>query len=103
MKHLTAMVLSLSLAGCSILSPYVSVPVGIPPRPALLACPEFPDVRGKVVDVEGQGKHVMLTLEDARRLSAWMRAYLVCSQENQAELLGHLEKLENRIKALGGN
>jgi len=101
LKRLLATIfLSFSLAGCSALSVNPGMPTGIPPRPALAQCPAYPDVRGKVVDVEGVGKHVMLTLEDAKRLSAWIHAYLVCSQENQAELLGHLEKLENRIRAL---
>lgn len=46
--------------------------------------------------VEGK---VVLPLEAARTLSAWIHTYFRCAEGNMARLLGHVEKLENRLKA----
>ena len=79
------------------------VPVPLPPRPALVACPEKPLIESKIVDVEGVGQHVMMSMADALKLRNYLYALMICALENELTLKGHVEKLENRIKALGGD
>jgi len=73
------------------------VAIDIPPRPTLEVCPPQPVVQGMVKDGT-----VTLLVADATKLRDWIRAYIVCTQSNQTRALGHIEKLENRLKALGG-
>ena len=94
-------VLWLGLSACAIINPFIVPTIDVPLRPTLAICPDYPHIGGKVVDGEDGGKYVVLTLEDALRLRNWAHAYLVCSQENQVELEGYIEKLVNRIKAVG--
>ena len=81
-------------SGCSLVWP-AKIPVDIPARPQLAACPRKPDIEANVVN--GQ---VVLSLEQAQAMSAWARDYQVCAESNQAVLEGHVSKLENRLKAL---
>ena len=77
--------------------------VPLPSRPALSECPQKPAIDAKVVDVEGKGKYVMLSMADALKLRDYIYEFLVCAASNMVELMGHIEKLENRLKALGGD
>jgi len=76
------------------------VPVPLPPRPDLAECPRVPKIQGHVVDVEGKGNHLMMSLADAIALRDWIYEALACDASNMVELMGHIEKLENRIKAI---
>jgi len=57
-----------------------------------------------LVVVEGDviGDRISLSLIDAQKLRDWIHAYLTCAETNQIALKGHIEKLENRLKAIGG-
>lgn len=69
----------------------------MPSRPDYEQCPEKPDVQGKI-----NGSTVLMALPDAVRLRDWIAAYQVCAESNRARADGHIEKLENRLKAIGG-
>lgn len=94
MKLFRLMLLAVLLSSCSLISPQKIV-ITLPERPELAACPEKPVVTGDVVNGE-----VKILLADAVKLSTWMRDYQICAERNAAKLSGHIEKLENRIKAL---
>ena len=42
---------------------------------------------------------IELTLDEARRLKAWFMDVESCHKINELLLQGHIEKLENRLKA----
>ena len=86
--------------GCALRNPLVTIPIEIPARPTLQVCPELPDIKGRIVDLEDT-KTLLLTLEDAFRLRDFIHTYMTCAESNEVELLGHIEKLENRLKAYG--
>jgi hypothetical protein len=62
-----------------------------------VVCPEKPEIVAPVV--EG---NVILPLNDALRLRQWIVDTEICHLRNQVELEGYAEKLENRLKAVGG-
>ena len=93
-RNLLTILAALSFSGCSLIWP-ARVLVEIPPRPALEVCADKPDVEGEVRDGS-----VILALDDAVRLRDWINAYTICARSNEARLSGHIEKLENRLKAL---
>jgi len=72
------------------------VPVSIPPAPQVLACPEEPVIEGDL-----RGDEVVLKLTDAQALRTWIDKFKVCTGTNQAILQGYVEKLVNRLKAVG--
>lgn len=88
---LAAILLSSS---CSLIFPQ-KINVILPPRPSFEACPAKPDVEGKIVN----GK-VEMELSAAMTLRSWISDYQVCEESNHAKALGHIEKLENRLKAV---
>ena len=69
----------------------------LPSRPVVVDCPDLPDVRGVVTDHQT----VEIPLPAANTLREYIHALLACSQETRVILSGHIEKLENRLKALG--
>jgi hypothetical protein len=69
----------------------------LPEKPAIETCPPKVVVEGHIV-----GDTITLSLADAQRLRDWINTYIVCSESNQAKYKGHIEKLENRLKAVGG-
>jgi len=75
----------------------LKVPLEIPARPAVEVCAPKPLMEADLVE----GK-VVLSLEVATRLRDWIEAYQICTKSNEAKLSGHIEKLENRLKAVGG-
>ena len=81
-------------SSCSLVLPK-RIAVELPPRPALEACPAKPQVSGLVV-----GGKVELEMQDALALHEWMQEYPICMQSNAVRLEGHIEKLENRLKAV---
>jgi hypothetical protein len=93
---------TISVSSCSLFgtSSYLNVP--IPPRPALIVCPERPHPIGKVMELEGMGKVVVLKVNDAYSLLMWVNENDACQQENVEIFNGHIEKLEARLKAIGG-
>ena len=74
----------------------VPVAVEIPARPALEACPEKPDLTGKVTD----HNTVEVTFDTALRIREYISALQACQRANEVKLSGHIEKLENRLRAL---
>lgn len=76
------------------------VRVEIPARPELPACPEVPHPVGRVVQTDA-GMGVLLPLNNAQAIAAYLRDAPACQQIRELELLGHVEKLENRLKAVG--
>ena len=87
--------IGLSSSGCAL---FVSkLKIEIPARPAYEQCPTKPDVSGVVK--EG---NIVLAIPDAVALRDWISAYQVCSESNRVRADGHIEKLENRLKAVGG-
>lgn len=91
------LLLTLFVSSCALFVKPVQVKMEIPPRPALAVCSENPHVEGKVADGT-----VVLSIEDAVKLRDWAQAYEICMKANAAILGGHIEKLENRLKAIGG-
>jgi hypothetical protein len=61
----------------------------------LEACPEKPEVEGKIVD-----GNVVVSFDDAVRLRDWIAKYQICSESNRIRLQAQVEKLENRLEAL---
>lgn len=92
-KLLLAILLGLSFS-CTVAKP-VKVSLVLPKRPSVAAC--FPpiDMGGKL-----DGGFLMLPLEDAIKLRSWIAGGILCHEKSVAELDGHIEKLENRLKAL---
>jgi hypothetical protein len=74
--------------------PAVRIP--FPARPILAECPQKPIIEGHLI-----GNGVVLTLEQALELRNWIVATLICYETNQVLLEGYIEKIENRLKALG--
>ena len=91
----------LSFNGCALFQPAPIVPVKIslPARPELELCAAKPDVSGTVELINGQ-KVVIVPLQDAIALSNWSNSVVACELSNQLRLLGHIEKLENRIRGI---
>ena len=96
-------VLLLGLQGCSLIAPFVVPKIDIPPAPTLQVCPERPELQGKIVELEDGSQGVLLTMETARALSAYLSLYRFCAETNVLELEGYIEKLVNRLKAVSGN
>src|SRR2546427_5253831 len=82
----------LSSFSCALIT--VKPVVDIPPRPELLVCEEMPATGATV-----QGDTVVMPLEDAIKLRDAIGALKACGEENVFILNGHIEKLENRLKA----
>lgn len=102
--HILGILLTLLLiSSCTTRSVIARVPVPLPARPVLAECPQKPTIDAKIVDVEGKGKYAMMTLADALALRDYIYGTLACDASNMIELMGHIEKLENRLKALGGD
>jgi hypothetical protein len=86
------------VSSCTAISPVV---LQIPEDPVLRDCPEKPKVEGKMTEVEGW-RYVMLHYGEAVQLRDWIDEYQKCSEANQVILKGHVEKLKNRLRAVGG-
>jgi hypothetical protein len=69
----------------------------LPEAPTVESCPPKVVVEGDVV-----GDKISLSLTDAQKLRDWINKYIICSESNQVKLKGYAEKLENRLKAVGG-
>jgi hypothetical protein len=85
-----------SSSSCSFILPK-KIFVQIPERPQLEECERKPSVQGSIVD-----GNVVLKREDADRLRDWIASYQTCTQSNEVRLEAHVQKLENRLKALIG-
>jgi hypothetical protein len=90
------------VSSCTAISP---VALHIPEDPVLRDCPEQPVVEGRTRgrDPQGEGyEYVVIKIEDAVKLRDWIKDYRKCSEANQVILKGHVEKLKNRLRAVGG-
>jgi len=75
------------------------VPVDIPPAPSYAVCPDKPDVVG-IVSQDGQS--VILPATDAQKLAIWIHDYIICTKSNDIDRDAYIQKLINRLKAIGG-
>lgn len=67
------------------------------PRPQLEKCPEDPNVQGVVTEK----RTLEIPVSDAMKLKAYIAGLVFCEKANVLILNGHIEKLENRLKAVG--
>jgi hypothetical protein len=84
-----------AFSGCVGVAPLL-LDIRLPERPALQTCISEAGVEGRIVNNE-----VVLSLDDARRLKDHISALAACGAINAILLEGHIEKLENRLRALG--
>ena len=92
---------ALILGACARVTPAMApVHVEIPARPLLPACPAIPHPKGVVVLDERGEQAVRIGMEDAALLKQYLAVAPVCWEAREIILGGHLEKLENRIRAL---
>lgn len=87
----------ISLGFNSCVLPQQSVVIYLPEQPILKECPTLVVVEGDVVQ-----DTIILTLDNAQKLRTWIHSYMACVESNRVILNGHIEKLENRLKAIGG-
>lgn len=94
LNTLSSLILTASfVSSCYLVQPPVRVE--LPSRPAMVECPTRPFVEGDVKD-----GNVIIPLQQALALRQWINDTEICHETNEATLRGHLEKLENRLKAL---
>lgn len=74
-----------------------AVVIYVPDRPPIDKCPEKVIIEGDIV-----GSTIVLKLADAEKLRSWINNYMACSEKARVVLNGHIEKLENRLRAIGG-
>ena len=92
------------VGGCAVLNlAPPKVPIDIPPRPELVVCPERPQLQGRIIELEDGSWGVLLTPETAMALRVYLNGYRLCAETNTVMLEGHIEKLENRLEAVGAN
>lgn len=75
------------------------VPIDIPAAPVLTACPEKPTIIGTV---SNDSKYVVLPVDQAQKLAAWIHDYVICTRNNAIDQDAYIQKLINRIKAVNG-
>jgi len=75
------------------------VAVQIPVAPATADCSKRPAVSGTVRTIDGK-RYVLVPIEDADVLRKWITDEIVCAKSNEILLRAHIEKLENRLKAV---
>lgn len=92
------MCLSSSCTPVYVAPPSIPVNVVLPPRPVLEKCPEDPGVQGVVTEK----RTVEIPVNDAIKLKAYIAGLIFCEKANVILLNSHIEKLENRIRALAG-
>lgn len=98
---LLAIALSSSLS-CAPLTLLKQPALVLPARPTLVECPKSSGVEGTVRRSPGGLTEVVLTIEEAKRLREFLTSLQSCGATNEILLRGHIEKLENRLKALSG-
>lgn len=91
--------LALLFAACA---PIVAAPVRVevPSRPLLTACPEAPHPQGAAAKLEDGTVVVVLPMPDAVAVRDYLYAGPACWQSRDAQWSGHVEKLENRLRAV---
>ena len=94
-KAIASLLLLISfVSSCSAVA-IPKVQIVIPDRPLLLECPEKPFVEGEVI-----ADTVVLPFDQAEALKKWIDGTSICKDSNILMLKGHIEKLENRLKAV---
>lgn len=71
-------------------------PIPLPARPVLEQCPIDPGVQGVVTNRQT----IEIPVQDAIKLKQYINGLISCEKINVLLLNGHIEKLENRIKAV---
>ncbi len=96
---LQAMIFGLAASFLSSCSPLVMATgtVDIPARPILMECPTKTQLSGVIGP---NGDTVVFDLTEANAFREWINAFIPCLEANIARLDGHIEKLENRLKAM---
>jgi hypothetical protein len=82
--------------GCAVRQIHIDPDTALPVRPSLEPCPTDPGIHGR-----RESGQVVLSLQDAQTLRKYIQALRICAFGNKAILEGHIEKLENRLRALG--
>ena len=95
--------LTLFASSCAFRSVLATVPVPLPASPVLIDCPVKPLIEGKIGQFDGHGDAVILTKENAIKLQTYLQELELCMVLNLVILEGHIDKLENRLKAIGGD
>jgi len=90
------------LSGCAAVAAAPTVRIDVPARPVLPACPEPPRPAGTITRSESGGLGVLLTIGDADSLRTFLREAPACWTIRELLLDGHITKLENRLRAVGG-
>lgn len=99
-KFLLAGVALLFAACAPAVAPVAPVRVEIPSRPVLADCPAPPSPTGTVVRLDDGALGVVIPIDDAKRLAAWMRSAPGCWTSREIQLEGYVEKIENRLRAV---
>jgi hypothetical protein len=81
--------------------PSTAVTIALPPEPQIVECPAPPNVEAHIVESNGV-KSVIMPYTKAEEIRNWMHDYPKCMQSNEVLLKAHIQKLENRIKAVNG-
>ena len=92
--------LGLFFIACANTVPIVPVAIEIPPAPILRVCLPPPHPEGVVAKINGV-MMVAMEIPSAIELQSYLRDAPPCYQENVVVTQGYIEKLINRLKALG--
>lgn len=98
-----ALGVSLALSAC-VTRPWSAPPpvaIDIPARPILPSCAPAPHPTGTIIQTEA-GLAVALSMPDAQAVSGYLREAPGCFERREILLDGHAQKLENRLRAVGG-
>ena len=61
-----------------------------------------PNTSSRVVELDNGLPYVQIPLEEAERLRIYLDQLVACAAEREILWRAHAEKLENRLKAVGG-
>ena len=94
---------TLALSACVTrpFSPPPPVAIDIPARPILPSCPPAPHPTGSIIQTEA-GLAVALSMPDAQAVAGYLREAPGCFERREILLDAALQKLENRLRAVGG-
>lgn len=102
-KFMWVLLLLPFLAGCVTVPAVAPVRVEVPSAPVLADCQAVPHPEGVVIQQPDGSLGVVLSLADAQ----WIQVYLAeapqCWAAREAVLQGYIEKLINRLRAVGGS
>jgi hypothetical protein len=88
------------LTACASVVEVPPVRVELPSRPMLPDCPAAPHPDGRVVELDGGQRGVVLALPDALAVRQYLEAAPACWASREVLWTGHVEKLEGRLRAV---